>query len=288
MTAPGTEDLRQLLAVWPDDDDPAGGWRLRGRDQPHPADRVFGGLQLAQAVSCAAATAPEAHVPIGLQADFLAGVPVTGESSWRVDDLGTSPGTSARRADLLDDGRSAFTCVVRLGRVREDLPGYSEVRPRECPPPDDLVGLPERYGEDERVPPWWSRPRPVDFRHVETPAYTAPVSPAVTELTMWWRTPDPMDDPVLVASCLAYVADMSVLEPAFRRLGSARHLAGSRILSMSHSMVFHALPRLDGWMQMDCRVEVMSHGRALGVAEIFTAGGEHVATVSQLGLIKTG
>ncbi|WP_372430541.1 hypothetical protein [Janibacter melonis] len=47
---------------------------------------------------------------------------------------------------------------------------------------------------------------------------------------------------MLVASCLAYVADMSVLEPAFRRLGSARHLAGSRILSMSHSMVFHALP----------------------------------------------
>lgn len=85
---------------------------------------------------------------------------------------------------------------------------------------------------------------------------------------------------------LAYASDMSVVEPVFRQMGSARHRGSSRILSLTHNLVFHAIPPLTGWVQMDCQVPSLAHGRALGTAEIHTPEGQHLATVSQLAFVK--
>lgn len=160
----------------------------RAPDQPEPADRVFGGLQLAQAVMAAATNAPAHLRPLALSADFLAAVPTTGSNTWLVEEIGTAKAMSSRRATLLgDDGEALFTATVRLGAVREDLPSYATVRARDVTPPEELPTLVERFGADDRIPPWWSMRRPVDFRHVETPAYTESVEPPQAHQSVWWR-----------------------------------------------------------------------------------------------------
>jgi acyl-CoA thioesterase-2 len=71
------EQLLELLALEPQPGAPDAGLFL-GPPQQHPADRVFGGLQLAQAVVAAGRTVPAEHGALSLQADFVAGVPTSG------------------------------------------------------------------------------------------------------------------------------------------------------------------------------------------------------------------
>lgn len=256
-------------------------------DQPVPEDRVFGGLLLAQAVVVAGQGMAKGMAPVSLQADFLAGVPVTGRNRWRATTISQAPSMVGRRVSLVgDDGSPLFTATVRLGRVREDLPSYVDLAPREVSGPDGLIDLKARYGGDERIPTWWRISRPVDLRHVEEPTFLEPSSVRSSEQSLWWRLPGELaDDPLRVAAVIAYVSDMSLVEPAFRSTGTSRHVPGSRILSLTHTMTFHELPDLTDWVQMDVAVRRLAHGRALGAGEVFT-GGRHVATLGQLALVK--
>ena len=197
------------------------------------------------------------------------------------------PSLSTRRSRLVDDqGNELFGALTRWARIRDDLPSYSAVRPLEAPDPDGLPDLVDRFGGDDRIPPWWRMARPVRFRHVGEPPYLQPAG-AGDRLTTFLRVTDPLpDDHVVRAAMVAYVTDMSVLEAAFVALNAARHASGARILSLTHALTFHAQPDLGRWHQFDCRVESVAHGRAHGVGELFDAAGRHVATASQLGLVK--
>lgn len=264
-----------------------GGRTWSAPDQPVPDDRVFGGLLLAQAIVVAGHGAPAGLVPVAMQADFLSGVPVSGRNRWRAETLGETASMVARRVTLVgDDGAQLFTATVRLGSVRSDLPSYAMMRPREVARPESLVDLSVRYQGEERIPAWWRIRRPVDLRHVERPTFLEPAPERSDEQSLWWRARgDVVGDPLRTAAVICYVSDMSLIEPAFRNTGARRHAPGSRILSLTHSIVFHDLPDLTDWVQMDVAVRRVAHGRALGEGELF-AGGRHVATLGQVGLVK--
>jgi len=256
-------------------------------DQPVPDDRVFGGLLLAQAIVVAGQGVSADLVPATIQADFLAGVPVSGRNRWRAETLGESASMVSRRVTLVgDDGGQLFTATVRLGRVRSDLPSYETVRPREVAGPESLVDLSVRYEGEQRIPTWWRIRRPVDLRHVEAPTFLEPAAERSPEQTLWWRARgDVVADPLRTAAVIAYVSDMSLVEPVFRNTGAGRHAEGSRILSLTHSIVYHQLPDLTDWLQMDVAVRRLSHGRGLGEGEVF-AGARHIATLGQVGLVR--
>lgn len=268
-----------------------------GRPQREPADRVFGGLLLAQALTAAGRTTPRAHRPLSLQAEFLQGVPTTAPLRWEVDPLAESPSMSVRRVTLRsagpgDDsgpaaGAELFTAISRWGLVRDDLSFYADTTPLPVPRPETLPDLEERFAGDERVPAWWRLRRPVQFRHTEPPPYTAPVMPARNTQSVWLRARGELpDDPVVRAAVLAYVTDMSILESAFRAVSSTRHGARSRLLSLSHTLAFHEPADLSTWHQFDSACRTVAHGRALGVGEIFDDTGRHLASATQLGLVK--
>lgn len=259
-----------------------------GRSQPHPSDRVFGGLLLAQAVAAAGRTAPAGHRPLGLQAEFLQGVPTGAALHWHVDRLADGPSMTVRRVTLRDqDGNERFTATSRWGAHRDDLTAYSSTRPRPAPPPEDLLGLEDRFGADARVPTWWRMRRPVHFRHAEPPPYTEPVLPERTSQSVWVRARGSLPgDAAIEAAVLAYVSDMSILEPVFRARRSTRHAPGSRILSLSHSLTFHTPANLSDWHQLDSACPTVAQGRALGTGDFFDREGRHVASVSQLALVK--
>jgi acyl-CoA thioesterase II len=271
----GTGDPRSRVSTW------------IGRPQPHPADRVFGGLLLAQSLVAAGRTAAPEQRVVSLQADFVAGVPTSGPLRWEVERVSDSSSLCTRRSRLVDDaGDELFGAVSRWARIREDQPSHSSAWPAEAPDPEDLPDLVDRFDGDERIPPWWRMARPVHLRHVVEPPYLAPSGEGDRQTT-FLRAPAPLpEDHVLRAALVAYVSDMSVLEPAFAALGAARHAPGARILSLTHALTFHAESDLGGWHQFDCRVESVARGRAHGTGELFDASGSHVATAAQVGLIK--
>lgn len=280
-------DLLELLALEAGPTDATGTYFV-GRPQSHPEDRVFGGLQLAQAVAAAGRTVPESHRPLSLQADFLAGVPTRESLKWRVERLSDTRSLCARRTSLVsDDGSELFTAVSRWGTARGDMPVHHPARPLPAPAPEQLPDLADRFGEDQRVPPWWRMERPVTFRHTTPPPYLEVVEPRQDHQTAWVRTTAALpDDQVAKAALVAYISDMSILEGAFRALGSRRHAEGSRILSLTHTLTWHRHSDLSDWHQFDSRIQAVSHGRALGTGEIFDRDGRHVVSASQLGLVR--
>ncbi|MGJ9422857.1 acyl-CoA thioesterase [Aeromicrobium sp. CF3.5] len=262
--------------------------RWRGGTQTFPEDRVFGGLLLAQSLVAAGRTVDPAQRVVSLQADFLAGVPTGRDLTWEVEPLSEATSLSTRRSTLRDDdGAVRFTATTRWSTTRSDLPSHAPRVPRSAPSPDGLSTLVDRFGDDIRVPAWWRIERPVEFRHVEPPAYVEPVAPGGDAQSAWVRTTGPLPaDPVVRAGLIAYVSDMSILEPAFRALGAARHAPDSRILSLTHAMIFHCEVDLGRWHQVDARIDAMTHGRCLGIGELFDDQGRHVVSATQLGLVK--
>ena len=256
--------------------------------QQHPQDRVFGGLLLAQAVVAAGRTVDPAQRLVSLQADFVEAAPTDRPLQWSVDRVSDAASLSTRRSRLVGEaGQELFSAVTRWASVRGDLPSYSTASPADAPPPDALPGLVDRFGDDPRIPTWWRIERPVHVRHAVEPPYVAGAEPGDRQTIFFRATALLPEDRIVREALLAYVTDMSILEPAFLALGSARHLPGARILSLTHSLTFHADSNLEEWHQVDCRVSAIAQGRAHGVAEVFDASGRHVATVGQLGLVKT-
>lgn len=258
-----------------------------GRVQSEPSDRVFGGLLLAQALVAAGRTAPSSHQPLAIQADFLHGVPTDRSLRWEVERLGEAKSMSARRATLRGtDGSELFTAVSRWGTVRDDLPSYDAVVPLDVVQPEALRDLDDRFGQTD-VPTWWRMRRPVLFCHVDSPPYTRPALPVRNHQTVWVRARGQMPtDATLRAALLAYVTDMSIVEPAFAVVGSTRHGSSSRLLSLSHSLIFHAPSDLSSWHQFDTRCRTLAQGRAVGNGEVFDRAGRHIASATQLALVK--
>lgn len=282
------DELLELLDMTCADDPSARVSHWVGKPQEHPADRIFGGLLLAQALVAAGRVVQADQRVVSLQADFVGGVPTDRPLHWEVTVVSDAPSLATRRSRLLDEaGEELFGAVTRWATVRADLPSYSAARPWPAPDPETLPDLADRFGSDERIPPWWRLERPVHFRHAVAPPYVAAAEPGDRQTTFLRSTGPLPDDPVVQAAMVAYVTDMSVLEPSFLALGSARHVPGARILSLTHALTFHAASDLTDWHQFDCRVASIAHGRAHGVGDLFDATGRHVATASQVGLVKT-
>ncbi|MBE3001711.1 thioesterase family protein [Nocardiopsis sp. HNM0947] len=285
------EEVLALLELRPLEPSGAHLTRWRGQAQRTPADRLFGGLLLAQAIVAAGHTAADDQRVLSVQADFVRGVPTDRDLVWEVERVSDAVSMSTRRSTLRDGrGRELFTATTRWATVREDLPSYGALTPRRVAGPEDLPELSERFAGDERIPAWWSEPRPVHFRPASTPPYLAEHVEEAPEpgQTVWIRATSPLPDDHLVrAALVAYASDMSIIEDAFRVLGSARHEPGGRILSLTHSLTFHHQPDLSRWHQFDARVGSVSHGKALGTGEIFDDRGAHVVSASQIALVRT-
>lgn len=261
-----------------------------GEPQPVPTDRVFGGLQLAQAVVAAGRTVPEDQEIITLQADFLSGVPTDRPLKWHVENITETAAFSTRRSNIVDDdGRLLFTALTRWGKVRSDLPSYFPCSASlETEQPSQLPSLQERYRDNKQIPLWWRMNRPINVHPVSAPPYIGPTEPADRQSTWLHASGTVPGDAIVQAALAGYVTDMSILEPAFRATGSVRHAPGSRILTLTHTLTFHQIPAWHSWLRFDAELESLSHGRALGNGKLFDLEGRHLVSASQVGFVKFG
>lgn len=261
--------------------------RFRGRTQPRPRHRLFGGLLLAQSIAAAGRTVPQDRPVHSMHALFVRGADPQRFVDYGVERVRDGGATSARRVIARQDGTEVFSAMVSFQRGRDGLRHQAEFP--HTTPPDELLPLHERFeGSDVPIPDWWRQPRAIELRHVAGPPYPPPPEPPEeSRHLVWMRAPEVLpDDPLIHACALAYASDMTLLEPAFLLHGLDRHASNVTLASLDHAMWFHRGMRADDWLLYDQECPVAEGGRVLGRGTVFDHAGHQVATVAQEGLLR--
>lgn len=257
---------------------------FRGQSPDEKRQRVFGGQVAGQALVAAGRTVERGQVH-SLHAYFLRPGDVSVPILYEVDRIRDGRSFTTRRVVAIQHGQAIFNLSASF-HLDEDGVDHQLPAP-EAPDPESLPTFHERHAEwAEAMGDWYTRPRPIDVRHVEDPprAQRAPRPPCQQ---VWMRADGSLsDDPLLHACVVAYASDMTLLDSILLAHGVSwddPRLIGA---SLDHAMWFHRPFRADDWLLYD-QESPSSHGaRGLAHGRIFTRDGTHVVSVMQEGLIR--
>ncbi|MEU6558203.1 acyl-CoA thioesterase [Nocardia nova] len=110
---------------------------------------------------------------------------------------------------------------------------------------------------------------------------------APPEFEMWMRTP--AAEPALAPALTAYATDLTLIGTALRPLeGVCQRGNGTDFRSAvtSHTVWFHRPFRTDDWLLLRQDSPVMAQGRCFGRGDVFTEGGELVASFAQEAMVR--
>ncbi len=197
---------------------------------------------------------------------------------------------SVRRVSAVQDGE--VICEITCSFAE---PGEA-VSPRweapVVPGPDGLPDMSARLAAyADELEGWWVRERPFDMRPLDPPPRAA-----LDELDdgavrdprsrLWLRADGPVpDDALLQTSLLAYVSDMTLLEPVLVARRTTTLGPGS-VASLDHAMWFHRMPDVADWHLYDRRMAGEAERRGLASGQLFNRAGDLVATVYQEGYLS--
>jgi len=265
----------------------------RGFSPDEQRIRVFGGQVAAQALVAAGRTVADgigAERPVhSLHAYFLRpGDPKT-PILYQVDRIRDGRSFTTRRVAAIQKGEAIFHLSASF-HVHEDGVSHQSPMP-EAPDPETLPTWTEAMAPyAEMLGDWYSRPRPIDVRHIGGPVRTSPVSTAEQRPPLhqvWLRADGKLpDDPLLHACMVAYASDMTLLDTIMLPHGLI-WTEGTQA-SLDHAMWFHRPFRADEWLLYDQHSPSASGARGLATGTIFTREGALAVSVVQEGLIRTG
>jgi acyl-CoA thioesterase-2 len=156
----------------------------------------------------------------------------------------------------------------------------------DVPGPDGLPGIPDVVARHPQEGVFMKAMSvAVEQRFLEDPF--APVAKKYpdTQHRTWLRVAGRLpDDPAVHAAALTFASDLTLLSAGMARLGVG--WGGFMGSSLDHAVWFHRPMRPDEWFLYEGDSPAASAGRALCIGQIWTADGEHVATVAQEGLIR--
>ncbi len=110
---------------------------------------------------------------------------------------------------------------------------------------------------------------------------------APPEFEMWMRSP--AADPALAPALTAYATDLTLIGTALRPIdGVCQRGNGTAFRSAvtSHTLWFHRPFRTDDWLLLRQDSPVMAQGRCFGRGDVFTEGGELVASFAQEAMVR--
>jgi acyl-CoA thioesterase-2 len=139
------------------------------------------------------------------------------------------------------------------------------------------------------VPPIPDAPLELDLIPWETRSTADLDAPAAAtpEIDLWMRTP-PVDA-ALAPALTAYATDLTLIGTALRHVdGLAQRDAGTAFSSAvtTHTLWFHRPFRTEEWLILRQHSPLLAHGRSFGRGDVFTAGGELVASYAQEALLR--
>jgi len=254
--------------------------------------RVYGGQVAAQALTAAARTVTGRRLH-SLHVAFLRpGNPRTG-LHYRVAVLREGRTFSTRRVSVSQDGVTVMEALVSF---LEPIDGddYQRAMPT-VPQPETLpsvtTALADHLGDSEEEYLGPMSTGLVDLRYVDPPPRISVDGPAPADAVcrLWLRLADdvprePLTDPVLAASMLAYVSDWTILDPVQVAIGKTwqtlEHMA-----SLDHAMWFHRPVDFSDWLLYEQHSPSVSGGVGLGTGAIYNRDGTLVCSVTQEGFV---
>lgn len=268
---------------------------------------VFGGLVAAQALVAAARTVAGDRAPHSLHAYFLRRGDHQVPLELHVTRTRDGGSVSHRRISVEQRGEVIAELSCSFSRpldgpahavpapaapAAETITSDHELladRPDAHPVTRVIDGFELRTVRDEHGPadPYrlWLRSAgtPLDGPALDNPALDNPGvdNPALDNPVL--------DDPVLHAALLVYASDLRILQPVMRahdidQLGPKPAPVVSA--TIDHTVWFHAPVRVDRWLLMAADSPWAGQGRGLARAEVFTQGGELVASIAQEAMVR--
>ena len=257
---------------------------FRGQSPDEKRQRVFGGQVAGQALVAAGRTVERGRVH-SLHAYFLRPGDVEVPILYEVDRIRDGRSFTTRRVVAIQHGRAIFNLSASF-HVDEDGVDHQLPAP-DAPDPESLPTFHERHAEwAEAMGDWYTRPRPIDVRHVAEPP-RARMGPRPPCQQVWMRADGTLpDDPLLHACVVAYASDMTLLDSILLAHGVSWDDPRLMGASLDHAMWFHRPFRADDWLLYD-QDSPSAHGaRGLAYGRIFTRDGTHVVSVMQEGLLR--
>jgi acyl-CoA thioesterase-2 len=261
---------------------------FRGDSRDIGSAQVFGGQVLGQALSAAQHTV-DGRVAHSLHAYFLRRGDMTKPIIYEVDRARDGGSFSTRRVVAIQHGRPIFNLAASFQQPEDGLEHQADMP--DVPGPDGLRDLSDVAADVlEKVPMKMRRflteQRPFEFRPVEPLGFTEPVSVDPVK-HCWIRTVAALpDDPALHQNLLAYVSDYELLGSSVLPHG-INFLSGRVIMaSLDHALWFHRECRADRWLLYAIESPNAAGARGFARGQLFTEGGELVASTAQEGLIR--
>ena len=261
---------------------------FRGESRDIGSPQVFGGQILGQALSAAHRTV-DGRLPHSLHAYFLRPGDFHRPVVYQVERSRDGGSYSNRRVVAIQHGRPILNLAASFKAPEEGL--EHQVHMPDVAGPEGLTNLVDiNESMLDRVPEKMRRflahEPPFEFRPVEPPKFMEPgTRPARKHVWMraWGELPD---DPELHRNLLAYVSDYELLGTA--TLPHAIDFTRKPLLmaSLDHAMWFHRDARVDDWLLYAMDSSISIGGRGFSRGQIFTDGGELVASTAQEGVIR--
>jgi acyl-CoA thioesterase-2 len=258
---------------------------FRGVSPEEKRQRVFGGQVAGQALVAAGRTVDQGTVH-SLHAYFLRPGDVNVPILYQVDRIRDGRSFTTRRVVAIQHGRAIFNLSASF---HVDETGVDhELGMPEAPDPETLPTFKERMKPyAERMGDWYTRARPIDQRHVQTPSRLKGTGPRPPHQQVWMRADGVLpDDPMLHACVVAYASDMTLLDSILLPHELSWDDPGMMMASLDHAMWFHRPFRADQWFLYDQSSPSASGARGLAMGHIFTSDGHLAVSVVQEGLVR--
>jgi acyl-CoA thioesterase-2 len=277
------DELLTVLALEPIEENIYRGHHPRGG-----LSRTFGGQTAAQALVAAARTVAPDRAIHSLHSYFLRPGDPTLPTVFQVDRIRDGGSFSTRRVHGIQHGKAIYSFAASFQRPED---GFEHQDPMpEVPAPESLPTFAEALADyADRMPVSSALASTIDMRAIDPhPFAQREIGPRQeARHRVWMRAAGRLpDDPVLHASMLAYLSDVSLLHPVLARHGVSFSLDPVMGASLDHALWFQRPFRADEWLLYDAISPSAVGGRGLAMGRVFAADGRLVAAVVQEGLVR--
>jgi len=251
---------------------------------------MFGGQLLALALAAAQREAPEWPVHT-LSGNFLRGTRIDTALDLSVNRTSDSRRFASRHVLATQHGKSIFEALCSFNEPEPGIRYQAPFDSSGIPSPDGLPNLPEfALANASHFPgqsiKYYTQPFPVEMRLINPESFL-PQAKRSPQRSYWFRveTAESLDDPKDHQSLLALMSDYW-LPSTGSALNTTPGVTGLTVLSLNHSMRFHAPARVDNWLLYHTETTWAGDSRALAHGRIYDTDFQLIASVSQEYLLR--
>jgi acyl-CoA thioesterase-2 len=251
---------------------------------------MFGGQLLALALAAAQREAPDwpAH---NLSGNFLRGSRIDTPLDLAVGRTSDSRRFASRHVIATQHGQSIFEALCSFNDPEPGIRYQATFDAGAIPPADGLPNLAEFAAANAQHFPaqsikHYTQPFPVEMRLINPDSFL-PHAKRTPQRSYWFRirAAELLDDPRDHHCLLALMSDYW-LPSTGSALKDASDMTGLMVLSLNHSMRFHAPVRVDKWLLYRTETTWADDSRALAHGQIYDADFRLIASVSQEYLLR--